>query len=153
MRCLPANKITEARDHVLHDWHAEVLCIRSFNYFLLKECLRLAESSDHHSSILRWQSPNGDMPSDKQPFVIREDVRIHMYSSQAPCGDASMELIMEAQDDPTPWPVAAAETGDLPVVMRGRGNFAELGIVRRKPGTSKFGTIIEHELMEVSSRR
>lgn len=143
MRCLPADKITEARIHVLHDWHAEILAIRAFNYFLLKESLRLAESSDHHSSILRWHFPNGDMPSDEQPFVIRDDVRIHMYSSQAPCGDASMELVMEAQDDATPWPVAAAETGDQTVVMKGRGNFAELGIVRRKPGTSRFGDITE----------
>ena len=83
------------------------------------------------------------MPSGQQPFVVREDVRIHMYTSQAPCGDASMELVMEAQDDATPWPVTPAETGDHPMMMKGRENFAELGIVRRKPGTSKFGNTLE----------
>ena len=117
--------------------------MRSFNHFLLKECLRLAESADYHSNILRWKFPKSEVPSDKPPFLIRDDIRIHMYSSQAPCGDASMELVMEAQDDATPWPVAAAGTGDFSMVMKGRGSFAELGIVRRKPCTSSSGNTLE----------
>lgn len=57
-------------------------------------------------------------------------------------GDASMELIMAAQDDPTPWefhtPLDTA--ADLPpsspdnsVSIPGRAYFSALGIVRRKP--------------------
>lgn len=71
-----------------------------------------------------------------QPFSIRDDLRLHMYSSEAPCGDASMELLMETQADPTPWPVAGLHhaLGPVPGLLRGRESFAELGIVRRKPG-------------------
>lgn len=56
-----------------------------------------------------------------------------MYSSEAPCGDASMELIIEAQVDPRPWSMHDSDEG-TPQMLRGRGGFAELGIVRRKPG-------------------
>ncbi|KAK3629053.1 hypothetical protein LTR56_018289 [Elasticomyces elasticus] len=63
-----------------------------------------------------------------QPFSLRKDVRIHLYISDAPCGDASMELTMAAQPDSTPWTSQPAD-GD----MLGRGNFDRLGVVRRKP--------------------
>ncbi|KAL8659531.1 MAG: hypothetical protein Q9226_000373 [Calogaya cf. arnoldii] len=70
-----------------------------------------------------------------QPFSIHDDIQLHMYSSEAPCGDASMELLMEAQVDATPWPIDQNNpaTKKLPVLLRGRESFGELGIVRRKP--------------------
>lgn len=43
-----------------------------------------------------------------------------------------MELVMEAQDDPTPWPVAIPDEGASSTLL-GRGSFSQLGIVRRKP--------------------
>ncbi|KAL6713270.1 hypothetical protein ACLMJK_008735 [Lecanora helva] len=43
-----------------------------------------------------------------------------------------MELVMEAQDDPTPWPVAAP-SDLISSPLLGRGSFSQLGIVRRKP--------------------
>lgn len=50
-----------------------------------------------------------------------------------PGGDASMELTIAAQEDMTPWAeetqVSTLEEAALP----GRGFFAKLGIVRRKP--------------------
>ncbi len=55
-----------------------------------------------------------------------------MYCSEAPCGDASMELVMEAQEDATPWPIASHDDGS-PTQLLGRGSFSQLGIVRRKP--------------------
>jgi tRNA-specific adenosine deaminase 1 len=54
-----------------------------------------------------------------------------MYGSEAPCGDASMELIMAALEDATPWELSAASNRET--TLKGRGSFAELGIVRRKP--------------------
>jgi tRNA-specific adenosine deaminase 1 len=80
-----------------------------------------------------------------------------MYCSEAPCGDASMELVMDAQEDATPWisapPTISASFIDkvntesssypfnLPDVnleasisaLRGRSNFSHLGSVRLKP--------------------
>ncbi|ETS84768.1 hypothetical protein PFICI_02793 [Pestalotiopsis fici W106-1] len=43
-----------------------------------------------------------------QPFAWRDDVALHMYCSEAPCGDASMELTMAAQDDASPWEIPAS---------------------------------------------
>ncbi len=46
-----------------------------------------------------------------------------------------MELVMEAQEDASPWPVASArDDGSAGQAMLGRGSFSKLGVVRRKPG-------------------
>ncbi|KAL8866050.1 MAG: hypothetical protein Q9174_006527 [Haloplaca sp. 1 TL-2023] len=137
MKCLPIDQVAQAKGSVLHDWHAEIVAIRAFNHYLLQECLELALSPEKPSPIIqRRESHEMTKSHGFQPFSIREDVQLHMYSSEAPCGDASMELLMEAQVDATPWPVAKLHpaTKKLPNLLRGRESFAELGIVRRKPG-------------------
>ncbi|KAM5488808.1 putative tRNA(Ala)(adenine(37)) deaminase [Microsporum audouinii] len=74
------------------------------------------------------------------PFRIKEDVNIWMYCSCAPCGDASMELCMAAQEDATPWDLPVPEAGDSETstepphaLLNGRAHFSILGVVRRKP--------------------
>ncbi|KAK4232250.1 putative tRNA-specific adenosine deaminase [Podospora fimiseda] len=122
MKCLPASKLTEANGVVIHDWHAEILAIRSFNRFLLDECYRLAQDPNAESDYLyRNQSSS--------QFHWRPELTLHMYCSEAPCGDASMELTISAQADPTPWepPTPSSQ------LLLGRGHFSSLGIVRRKP--------------------
>ena len=134
MKCLPAsNPSLLASGTVLHDWHAEILAIRAFNHFLLQECHQLAFCVNSTSPILRWRQPQ-EMSEvhGLQSFRLREGLRIIMYCSEAPCGDASMELVMEAQDDPTPWPVTAPGEGHTSGLL-GRGSFSQLGCVRRKP--------------------
>ncbi|KAK3394069.1 adenosine deaminase/editase [Podospora didyma] len=152
MKCLPASKLSQANGVALHDWHAEVLALRAFNCFILQECRRLADgksSSPSSSKFLRRRTDaeledskihdNKDWNS--KPFTWREDVTLHMYCSEAPCGDASMELIMAAQDDASPWESptpATTTTSDYPSPeeepsLLGRGFFSQLGIVRRKP--------------------
>lgn len=139
MKCLPAAKVPQARGFVLHDWHAEVIAIRAFNRLLLDECLELA-ACPHKSSSVLWRRDAHEVSGSQgfQPFTICENVKIHMYCSEAPCGDASMELVMDAQEDATPWPLAvpiAVADGDIQS-LPGREYFSELGIVRRKPCTS-----------------
>ncbi|EGD84194.2 hypothetical protein H112_07882 [Trichophyton rubrum D6] len=63
-----------------------------------------------------------------------------MYCSCAPCGDASMELCMAAQEDATPWELPVPELrntgnpdGQQQVLLNGRAHFSILGAVRRKP--------------------
>lgn len=134
MKCLPAAKLSSAAGLVLHDWHAEVLAIRAFNHFLLQECLKILESHQSASSFIRRRE--GSEMSEVnglQPFVLRENLQIFMYCSEAPCGDASMELVMEAQEDATPWPVLENSFLEQIPILKGRANFSELGIVRRKP--------------------
>lgn len=137
MKCLPRAKIPQAAGCVLHDWHAEIIAMRAFNRFLLEECLFLAQNPGQAESsafIRPRETFELSETTGFQPFTIREDVKIYMYCSEAPCGDASMELVMQAQDDPTPWPIdplsLESKSGKA---LKGRSHFSVLGIVRRKP--------------------
>lgn len=141
MKCLPSNKLPLAHGNIIHDWHAEVVAIRSFNRYLLDECILISTPPYTPSDFLRRLSPDEHTKDLHQPFTIREDVSIHMYCSEAPCGDASMELTMAAQEDATPWTSAPPTLSSTsvtvdetePSTLRGRSNFSLLGIVRAKP--------------------
>ena len=139
MRCLPISKLAIAAEgHILHDWHAEIVAIRAFNHYLLQEAHALASFPDFKSTILRHRTKDEILSgSIKQPFIIQDEIRIMMYCSEAPCGDASMEIVMESQEDATPWPVAVT-ADDTPTLLLGRGSFSQLGVVRRKPGKSMY---------------
>lgn len=159
---MSASHVPRCRGLVLHDCHAEILAIRAFNYWVLREChgiLAEEQNSDLHTNteahsgaseslfIRRMDSdkPQGTPnPSiDWPPFQIQPDVRIYMYCTCAPCGDASMELCMTAQEDATPWevkrqPKLNPETQeedpfDEDSCLDGRAHFSRLGVVRRKP--------------------
>ncbi|KAF7176834.1 hypothetical protein CNMCM7691_003994 [Aspergillus felis] len=155
-KCLPASQVSKSRGLVLHDWHAEVLALRSFNYWLLSECHSLLAQEQHARSSSSTSTPGAasspfirrrqltETPSAAQsepnpawpPFELQPDIKIYMYCTCAPCGDASMELCMATQDDPRPWEVAPGpERTELPgpELLDGRGYFSRLGIVRRKP--------------------
>lgn len=135
MKCLPASKVPSANGVVLHDWHAEVLAMRTLNHFVLQECKALAAGQS--STYIRRKAH--DEPG-TQPFAWREDVTLHMYSSKVPCGDASMELAISAQDDASPWDAPLPPhlmdkvDGDAPeLALLGRACFSQLGVIRRKP--------------------
>ncbi|PTB70540.1 hypothetical protein BBK36DRAFT_1108142 [Trichoderma citrinoviride] len=148
MKCLPASKLPEAKGVAIHDWHAEVLAIRTFNRFLLDECQTLVDGNcDEHETILQRDDTrhvDAEIGRYTRPFKVKEDVKLHMYCSEAPCGDASMELIMAAQADASPWQVPASKSpantppeseseSESPTHLPGRAYFSQLGIVRRKP--------------------
>ncbi|KAL3447909.1 adenosine deaminase/editase [Aspergillus insuetus] len=161
-KCLSARQIPQCKGLVLHDCHAEILAMRAFNFWLLSECHSVlsqegysvvdtnGHTNDSTSPYIRRRQAgisNANITRGPEPpFEIQPDVRIYMYCTCAPCGDASMELCMAAQDDPTPWAIPAPETGpnDTPSnpntesttttpLLAGRGDFSKLGIVRRKP--------------------
>ncbi|KAG5924923.1 hypothetical protein E4U42_004526 [Claviceps africana] len=82
MKCLPASKLADANGNAIHDWHAEVLAMRAFNRFLLDEC----EASARHgraSQVIDVVVPDGRIGG--RPFRIKDNVRLHMYCSEAPC--------------------------------------------------------------------
>jgi len=148
VKCLPKPKVSQAQGIVLHDCHAEVVALRAFNRFLIDECAMLVHDSNALSNVVEARPPTQITRRSPQPFVIRHDVTIHIYCSEAPCGDASMELIMQAQKDSTPWQLPESTSGVLndgadetPLDLKGRGFFSELGIVRRKPGSSSFQVV------------
>ncbi|KAJ5774380.1 hypothetical protein N7457_009276 [Penicillium paradoxum] len=164
-KCLSASHIPRCRGLVLHDCHAEILGLRAFNYWLLTEChselsrekhlskacdtsnldneevsgspfiqrRKVEETEDVHSiSATKWP-----------PFELQPDIKIYMYCTCAPCGDASMELCMAAQADATPWevlqqepPPSTSQDAEFPAeqtLLDGRAHFSLLGVVRRKP--------------------
>ena len=85
MKCLAQNKVSQARGVVLHDWHAEILAIRSFNRFLLDECHALAVSQKQSSEFIRLRSREEMTESQFQPFALNDGINLHMYCSEAPC--------------------------------------------------------------------
>jgi tRNA-specific adenosine deaminase 1 len=124
LKCLPSTKVPQANGNVLHDCHAEIVAIRAFNCYLVKECLLLTQGLKVQSDVIEL---NGSHSNSSARYKLKEGIKIHMYSSEAPCGDASMELVMNSQEDATPWE-------NPPTDMPGRGGFSQLGVVRRKPG-------------------
>lgn len=152
MKCLPSPKISQANGIVIHDWHAEILALRALNHYFVSECHRLADNPSETSKILRRRTEEERVPADElhtqqnawqgQPFAIIEGVTLHMYCSEAPCGDASMELTMAAQVDATPWATSRPSPEQIVAdsvdqsdggTLLGRGHFSQLGVVRRKP--------------------
>jgi tRNA-specific adenosine deaminase 1 len=85
MKCLPASRVPDAHGLVLHDWHAEILAIRALNVFLLEECKALALTQVQSSAYLRRRREDEITERHFQPFTVREGVKLHMYSSEAPC--------------------------------------------------------------------
>ncbi|KHJ34166.1 putative trna-specific adenosine deaminase [Erysiphe necator] len=148
MKCLSHDKIGQTQGVTLHDWHAEILAIRSFNHFLLKECLALVNTPSLSlnnnknqekitSKYLRRRTENEKTEFHFQPFALRDGLTLHMYCSEAPCGDASMELTMATQIDSTPWEMPSSQPDKLhdnqSSQLQGRSYFSNLGSIRRKP--------------------
>ncbi|EGX95005.1 tRNA-specific adenosine deaminase [Cordyceps militaris CM01] len=129
MKCLPTSKMQDCNGVGLHDWHAEILAIRTFNRHVLDECAR---SVDGGSSGLVERTSS--LEDGTWPFRLRQGVKLHMYASEAPCGDASMENLMAAQEDASPWDAPAQ--ADTAPQLPGRAYFSQLGVVRRKPARS-----------------
>jgi len=93
MKCLPQNKIAQAKGVVLHDWHAEILAIRSFNRFLLDECHALALSKSTSSEYIHLRSEDERTESHFQPFALNDGINLHMYCSEAPCMSKTSHLV------------------------------------------------------------
>lgn len=92
MKCLPASKLAEAKGAAIHDWHAEVLAIRTFNCFLLDECQNITESNrDDPEAILQHNDAldvDAESGRHARAFRVKNGVKLHMYCSEAPCKSA-----------------------------------------------------------------
>jgi tRNA-specific adenosine deaminase 1 len=70
------------------------------------------------------------------PFAFKEDVSFHFFTTEAPCGDASMDLLIGSRHpaDSVPWSIPALTSQEEQAAsLLGRGYFSQLGAVRRKP--------------------
>lgn len=136
-KCLAASALPKCHGSVLHDCHAEILALRGFNYSLLAEIQQLLRDPTYQSPILELTGEDGTanqhehISTPHAAFRLRPAISIYFFTTEAPCGDASMEILMKSMptDETTPWPVEVSDT----TTLQGRGHFSLLGHVRRKP--------------------
>lgn len=119
----------------VHDLHAEVLCLRAFNQYLVLE--------------LSGEAPMKYLEKPRAPHgkhALRPGVALALYISEPPCGDCSMvecpagarwdrpvaEEGVMTKDDPKDE--AGAGSVKRQKLLRGRSNFHDVGLVRTKPG-------------------
>ncbi|KAJ3365727.1 hypothetical protein GGF32_008125 [Allomyces javanicus] len=113
----------------VNDSHAEVICRRSFCCFLYQEIARACGSTSKYVQRVDG-SPT---------FRLGPHVRAHLYISQSPCGDASLDALAEQQADDTEAHAQRTEHkrdqyGHETGALRGRNLFDRLGVLRTKPG-------------------
>lgn len=208
MKTMP-NEIREySSGLIVHDLHAEILCLRMFNWWLMQEARqlheiigdneegkkrknsfhlgaenqkkkvsRVLEPSSHEGSVLNGASiidkevktsnadsgqkihdlvdeakteasgevdivGNTNIPDEVIPgvehnkfsllarnregnkFILRPGIKLALYISEPPCGDASMSSMGGGE----PWKDKKDQ------ILRGRANFNTVGVVRTKPG-------------------
>ena len=79
-KCLNEKQVDrDKRGALLHDAHAEVCARRAFRMYLIAQLHRIVNNQD---SILQL-APGGC-------FQLKPGFTLHMYTSQPPCGDASI---------------------------------------------------------------
>lgn len=116
---------------VVRDMHAEVLARRGLIAFIYSQIL--AAQQGRPSIMQRVESK----------FSIREGVSFTMYTSQAPCGEASMHILepyanaeqqlagVETASTPTPLTAPSPKRART---VRGREQVSRRGVLRTKPG-------------------
>ncbi|EXJ81219.1 hypothetical protein A1O3_07509 [Capronia epimyces CBS 606.96] len=140
-KCLAASALPTCRGTVLHDCHAEILALRGFNWWLLAEVQKIVEDPAYQSPFLESEKEyetdhqqttlSTPLSTPGAPFRLKPTISIHFFTTEAPCGDASMEILMNSlpPDEAAPWPVRE----NASTALQGRGHFSLLGHVRRKP--------------------
>ncbi|KIW16019.1 hypothetical protein PV08_06070 [Exophiala spinifera] len=136
-KCLPSSAMVKCQGMVLHDSHAEILALRGLNCWLLSEAKEVLSDPSYRSPFLEFDlsGPSNaarDQPSSPMPpLKLQQDISIHFFTTEAPCGDASMEILIKSMGpgETEPWPVEDTALKTL----QGRGHFSLLGYVRRKP--------------------
>ena len=121
-KCLPASSRCP-RGEALSDSHAEVIARRAFVRFLYDELERAtsddgdgetkrdatdANASTRSVPIVEWIATTTTTTT---PFRLRGGVRVHLYATQSPCGDASIFELADARESASVAP-ADGETAD-----------------------------------------
>jgi tRNA-specific adenosine deaminase 1 len=117
VKALPDSLIEKSQGRLLHDCHAEILSLRAFNRFIVDECGGVEESDLLYRCDGEYQ------------FKLKEGIRFALYISEPPCGDSSLELLVDENE--TEWNQVTQLDGS---VLRGRECYGKKGRVRTKPG-------------------
>ncbi|KAI8056868.1 hypothetical protein BDF22DRAFT_668331 [Syncephalis plumigaleata] len=126
LKCLPQSQLTNDGS-VVFDEHAEVMARRFFIRYLLAE---IKKADQQLPSLFRRRVTTSD---DAPSFVLADPqhTSFHMYISQAPCGDASMEALAAEQSEASLQAFTMVEQTDasspLPSsIVRGRVGYKRL---------------------------
>lgn len=142
LKCTPYTQVAQARGDVVHDSHAEVLARRGARLWLLARLE--AERAGGECGPRLFEHAHGR-------WRLGADVRLHLYVSTLPCGDASSLLFefQRARQDVDAnrtgavsprellckYTAAAPSAGGSSAVSRGRAAQAGArGQLRTKPG-------------------
>ena len=128
-KCLPESALPKCQGTVLHDCHAEVIAYRGFNRWVLNELENILSDPHYQSKYIQASSISSQ-------HVFKASVTLHFFTTEAPCGDASMELLIQSKspEEARPWTdVPHTSDKNAPRPLLGRGYFSQLGAVRRKP--------------------
>ncbi|KAH8106293.1 adenosine deaminase/editase [Cristinia sonorae] len=131
-KCLPAIRLCKEGD-ALHDSHAEVIARRGAMRWLMEEVDRACRV--HSAGTNAILSPWLQRLSDGK-YALRDGVKLILYVSTVPCGDASTRFLASFQD---PEMAALKDSSQFPTVApgvasRGRDNYSLFGVLRTKPG-------------------
>ncbi|EGV63842.1 tRNA-specific adenosine deaminase [Yamadazyma tenuis] len=129
VKALPDQVRSYSEGRIVHDLHAEILCFRAFNRFLIDEC-------QNRESTLVEKNP------DTEKYVLKPHIKVALFVTEPPCGDASMGYLSAKTSNNTPWEIPQEDGAGYKrrktktEMVRGRNHFDQLGIVRTKPGRS-----------------
>ncbi|KAG7722420.1 hypothetical protein KL949_000526 [Ogataea haglerorum] len=121
MKVTPASRIERGQGRIVHDSHAEILCLRLFNWLVLQEMNAIRENNG--SDLLIQDHVT-------EQFKFKHNLQFALYISEIPCGDASTENLRDSFLDQTDWNNLEETEG----IFRGRNGLNMLGRVRTKPG-------------------
>ncbi|QPG75866.1 hypothetical protein FOA43_003252 [Brettanomyces nanus] len=127
VKAISSRKIEQtSHGRIVHDMHAEVLSLRIFNFFLLKDVEEMTRMNERQGRLLEM--------TDNDRYKLKDKtMELAMYVTDIPCGDASIDNVREEMDDDKKenWKESSSEIEDN---LRGRAFFGAVGKVRTKPG-------------------
>ncbi|KAJ1933726.1 hypothetical protein FBU59_005934, partial [Linderina macrospora] len=124
LKCQHVQQLSKYGDSV-HDSHAEVIARRALIVYLADQLQQCRQQGD--SAIFE--------PIGSDRFAVKKQLglKVHLYTSQCPCGDATVEHLQTAEDKGDEPAAKRRKTGSKEVI-RGHQKFSEIGSLRLKPG-------------------
>lgn len=130
VKATPDSELSRSCGKMIHDGHAEILALRSFNTVLLHEIRNIQQGSC--SKFISKSDEEGI-------YSWNKELKIALYISKLPCGDASMDTIKDSTDPDAKFPIMDDDPYQFidptnTTILRGRLNFKRRKVVRTKPG-------------------
>lgn len=131
-KVLPTSRYSFRGDS-LHDSHAEVIARRAFMCWLYEELARCNGEVGYESE---WIQTLSEGQASSWQYELKRGVRVYLYVSTVPCGDASTRFLARFQDEAMAALKDSVNWSTLPpnIASRGRDNYSLYGVLRTKPG-------------------